>query len=86
VLSVLRLADSDYSFDIFKLFLTLFMVPDLPLCLGVLKHRVPLASGRGWRGGGHLPAKLFFTMDFCLCGAILNLKAFCFGAFPHTMM
>ena len=25
-------------------------VPDLPLCLGVLKHRVPLARG-------HLPAK-----------------------------
>ena len=22
------------------------------------------------------------TMDFCLCDAILNLKAFCFGAIP----
>jgi len=27
-------------------------VPDLPLCLCVLKHRAPLG-----RGGGHLPAK-----------------------------
>jgi len=45
-------------------------VPDLPLCLGVLKHRGPLA-----RGEGHLAAKKNFTMDFCLCGAILNLKA-----------
>ena len=47
----------------------------LPLCLGVLKHRAPLAKGT------HLPA-IFFTMDFCLFGAILNLKAFCFGAIP----
>ena len=31
-------------------------VPDLPLCLGVLKHRAPLA----WGGGGHLPAKTYF--------------------------
>jgi hypothetical protein len=52
-------------------------VPDLPLCLGVFKHRASLARGP------HLPAKIFFTMDFCLiCGAILNLKAFCFGAIP----
>jgi hypothetical protein len=28
-------------------------VPDLPFCLGVLKHSAPLA----W-GGGHLPAKI----------------------------
>jgi hypothetical protein len=32
----------------------------------VLKHRATLP---------HLPAKQSFTMDFCLCGAILNLKA-----------
>ena len=39
--------------------------PDLPLCLGVIKHGSPLA------GGGHLPVKKnVFTMDFCLCGAI----------------
>jgi hypothetical protein len=25
-------------------------------------------------------------MDFCLCGAVLNLKAFCFGAIPDIMM
>jgi hypothetical protein len=36
-------------------------VPDLPLCLGELKHRAS-----------------FFTMDVCLCGAILNLKAYLF--------
>jgi len=24
-------------------------------------------------------------MDICLCGAILNLKAFCFGAIPDIM-
>jgi hypothetical protein len=53
-------------------------VPDLPLCLGV--HRASLARG------SHLPAKYFFTMDFCLCGAILNLKAFCFGAIPDIMI
>jgi len=47
-------------------------VPDLPLCLGVLKHRVP--------------AKMCFAMDFCLCGAILNLKAFCFGAIPDIII
>jgi hypothetical protein len=41
-------------------------VLDLPLCLGVLKHRAPL--------------------DFCLCDAILNLKAFCFGAIPDIMI
>jgi len=25
-------------------------------------------------------------MDFCLCGSILNLKAFCFGAIPDIMI
>jgi hypothetical protein len=28
----------------------------------------------------------FYTMDFCLCGAILNLKAFCFGAIPDIII
>ena len=37
-----------------------YPVPDLPLCLGVLKHRTLLARR------GHLPANLFFTMDICL--------------------
>ena len=27
-----------------------------------------------------------FTMDFSLCGAILNLKAFGFGAIPDIMI
>ena len=48
-------------------------VPDFPLCLGVLKHRNPLDR---WP----LPA------NFCLCGAILNLKAFYFGAIPDIMI
>ena len=30
------------------------------------------------------PVKTFFAMDFCLCGAILSLKAFCFGAIPDS--
>ena len=55
-------------------------VPDLPLCLGVLKHRASLVEGL------HLPAKTKFTMDFCLCGAILNLKVFSFGAIPDIMI
>ena len=55
-------------------------VPDLPLCLGVLKHRASLA-----RGASSSCQKLF-TMDFCFCGAILNLKAFCFGAIPDIMV
>jgi hypothetical protein len=25
-------------------------------------------------------------MDLCLCGVILNLKAFCFGAIPDIMI
>jgi len=25
-------------------------------------------------------------MDYCLCGAILNLKSFCFGAIPDVMI
>jgi hypothetical protein len=57
-------------------------VPDLPLCLGVHKHRAPLARGEG---GIFLP-KNIFTMDFCLCGAILNLKAFCFGGIPDIII
>jgi hypothetical protein len=47
----------------------------------VLKHRAPLARG------AHLPTKINnFTIDVCLCGAILNLKAFCFGAIPDIMV
>ena len=43
-------------------------VPDLPFCLGVLKHRAPLA----WGGGASSCQKIIFTMDFCLCGEILT--------------
>ena len=55
-------------------------VPDLPLCLRVLKHRSSLT-----RGSSSSYQKKS-TMDFCLCGAILNLKAFCFGAIPDIMI
>ena len=42
----------------------------------------PLAEG----GGVDLPAKKKLTINFCLCGAILNLKAFCFGAITDIMI
>ena len=45
------------------------------------EHRAQLAKKRGGVGGG-IFLTIFFTMDFCLCGALLNLKAFCFGAIP----
>ena len=49
----------------------LYSVPDLPLCLGVLKHRASLA-----RGGGHLPAKISFTMSDLIQRNILNIPKF----------
>ena len=52
-------------------------MPDLPLCL---------STGHRWPRGPHFPAKIFFTVDFSLCGAILNLKAFCFGTIPDIMI
>ena len=61
-------------------------MPDLPLCLDVFKRRAPLAREGGAGGGWPLPANLFFTIDFCLCGTILNLKAYCFGAIPDIMI
>ena len=52
--------------------------------------KVCLNTGRRWPGGGgggHLPANFcFVTMDVCLCGTILNLKAYCFGAIPDIMI
>ena len=47
-----------------------------------------LSTGPRWPGvgGPHLPAKIIFTMDFYLCSAILNLKAFCFGTIPDIMI
>jgi hypothetical protein len=60
-----------------------YAVPDLLLCLGVLKHR---ARWPGGGGGSSSCQAIFFTMDFCLCGAILNLMAFCFGAIPDIMI
>lgn len=53
-------------------------VPDLPLCLSV--HRTPMDREEPI----FLP--FCFTMDICLCGVILNLKAFCSGAIPDIMI
>ena len=33
-----------------------------------------------------LPAEQCFTMEFCLCGVILNLKAFCFEAITDIVI
>ena len=54
-------------------------MPDVPLGLGVLKNRSPLA-----REGGSSSCHFFY--DGFLCGAILNLKAFYFGAIPDKMI
>ena len=55
----------------------------------VFKHRAPLArrgpSSCGQEGAIFLPTKKI-SMDFCLWYAILNLKAFCFGAIPDIMI
>jgi hypothetical protein len=54
-------------------------VPDLPLCLGVLKHRAPLARERGGGGGGpiFLP-KCFFNNGFLLMWCNLKLEGVLF--------
>ena len=54
-------------------------MPDLPLCLCVHKQRATLARGPS-------PCKTNYVMDFSLCGAILDLKAFCFGGIPDIMI
>ena len=59
------------------------VVSGFPLCLGVLNHRAPLAMAGGG-GGGESSCQTFFTMDFSLCGAILNLKALCL-LFPNFL-
>jgi hypothetical protein len=43
---------------------------------------IPLARGEG---DISLP-KHFSKMDLCLGGALLNLKAFCFGSIPEIMI
>ena len=59
----------------------LWSVPDLPLCLCVLKHRAPLAREGGGASSCHF--FLYIYDGFLLiCGAILNLKSFCLGAIP----
>jgi len=62
-----------------KSLVPLWLVPDLPLCLGV-------RTGPRWPGDPSSCQKYFFTMDFCLCGAILKLKEFCFGTIPEIMI
>ena len=56
-------------------------VPDLPLCLGVFKYRTTVGQGEG----ATTCQNKLFTVEFWLCGAILNLKVFCFGAIADKM-
>ena len=46
-------------------------MPDLQLCLGVLKHMAPLA-----RGGGHLPAKKNLRWVFAYVVQFLTIPKF----------
>jgi hypothetical protein len=59
---------ADFGYHVYAL----WSLPDLPFCLGVLKHRASL-----FRGSLIFLPKKMFAMDFCLCGAILKLTAFC---------
>jgi hypothetical protein len=47
---------------------------------------LPTAQGLVGKGGPHLPAPNKIMIDFCLCGAVSNLKAFCFGAISDIMI
>ena len=48
--------DHEHAHSVAVTITSIFLpVPDLPLCLGVLKHKAPLA-----RRGGDLPAKKFY--------------------------
>jgi hypothetical protein len=64
---LIREFSASFSTYIYTIYTYMYTVPDLPLCLGVLK---PVGEGGG--GGGDLPAKKKITMDFCLYHAILN--------------
>ena len=57
-----------------------YAVPDLPLCLGVLKQRAPLAR----EVGPSSCQKYFFPVDFSLCGAIYNFKI-CWACMPDCL-
>ena len=48
-------------------------MPDLPLCLGVLKHRASLV-----RGGRHLSAKIFLDDGFLLIWCNLKFEGVLF--------
>ena len=63
---LIREFSASFSTYIYTIYTYMYTVPDLPLCLGVLEHRAPLARV------AHLPAKKKITMDFCLYHAILN--------------
>ena len=78
-----------FSVAIFSEHRPVQVVPQLNFCIEVFYSKcriyhcayVCLSTGPRWPGGAYLPA-----MDFCLFGAILNLKAFCFGAIPDIMI
>jgi hypothetical protein len=52
--------DHEHAHSVAVTITSIFLpVPDLPLCLGVLKHKAPLA-----RRGGHLPAEKILRWIF----------------------
>jgi hypothetical protein len=62
--------NAKYCWQSFTIYPSSFVciVPDLPLCLGVLKHRVPFARRT------HLPANLFFYDGILLIGCNSNFE------------
>ena len=83
-----------FSVAIFSEHRPVQVVPQLNFCIEVLYSKcriyhcayVCLSTGPRWPGVLIFLPKNIFTMDFCLFGAILNLKAFCFGAIPDIMI
>ena len=83
-----------FSVAIFSEHRPVQVVPQLNFCIEVFYPKcrichcayVCLSTGPRWPGGLIFLPKNIFTMDFCLFGAILNLKAFCFGAIPDIMI
>ena len=65
-------------------------IPYLPLIQCRVYHWAQVCLSPGPRlpkgGGGIFLPMFFFTMDSSLCGAILNLKVFCFGAILDTVL
>ena len=58
-ISVIKGKPTIYMYIYIYIYIYIYTVPDLPLCLGVIKHRAPLA-----RGEPSSCQKTFLTMDF----------------------